>query len=196
MALYHFTTKPLSRSTRSTVRAVAYRAGCQLTDRQTGETFDYRNKEVEHVELLLPKESPTWAVDIQKLMAMDLQKGVQAFVDIVESAETRINSRVWREFEFSLHREPTKEQNMALARELVQDQICTRDMAAQLNFHFDVDEKTKEEKSHCHVLVTTRSLTEGGMGSKERDWNKKDAPSGAACSVARVFKFSPEIAWP
>lgn len=84
MALYHFTTQPLSRSTRSTVRAVAYRAGCQLTDRQTRETFDYRNKDVEHVELLLPKDAPSWALEVQKLMSEDRQKGVQAFVDIVE----------------------------------------------------------------------------------------------------------------
>jgi Ti-type conjugative transfer relaxase TraA len=145
-----------------------------LTDSQTGEKFDYRNKEVEHVELLLPKEAPSWALRIQDLMRVDRQKGVQTFVNIVENTETRINSRVWREFEFALHRELTKEQNMALAREFVQDQICARGMAAQLNFHFDVDEKTKEEKPHCHVLATTRSLTEDGMDLKERDWNKKE----------------------
>lgn len=37
MALYHFSVKALSRGTRSTVRAIAYRAGCDLQDVQTGE---------------------------------------------------------------------------------------------------------------------------------------------------------------
>lgn len=174
MALYHFTTKPFSRGTRNTVRAVAYRAGCKLYDERTGETFNYQSKAVQHVELLLPKDAPLWAQDVQNLIAEDRQKGVQAFVDIVEGAELRINSRVWREFEFALQRELTDEQNIALAREFIQDQICSRGMTAQLNFHFDVDEDTGEEKPHCHVLVTTRRLDETGMGLKEREWNKKD----------------------
>ncbi|OFX02370.1 MAG: Ti-type conjugative transfer relaxase TraA, partial [Alphaproteobacteria bacterium RIFCSPLOWO2_02_42_7] len=174
MALYHFTTKPFSRGTRNTVGALAYRAGCKLYDNQTGEPFNYQSKEVQHVELLLPEMAPQWALDIQKLMSDDRQKGVQALVDIVEGAETRINSRVWREFEFALHRELTKDQNITLAKEFVQDQICSRGMAAQLNFHFDIDEETGEEKPHCHVVVTTRLLEESGMGAKERNWNKKE----------------------
>src|SRR5580704_7712147 len=89
--------------------------------------------------------------------------------------EKRIDARVWREFEFALHRELNREQNIALAREFVQDQICSRGMAAQLNFHFEVDKKTKEEKPHCHVLMTTRRLDENGMNSrKEECWNKKE----------------------
>lgn len=174
MALFHFSAKVFSRSSRNTLRAVAYRAGCLLHDSQTGEHFDYRHKAVEHVELLLPQNAPSWALEIQELMKIDRQKGVQAFVDIVEKPEKRINSQVWREFEFALHRELTKEQNIALAREFVSDQICSRGMAAQLNFHFDVDKETGEEKPHCHVLVTTRSLAEDGMGPKERDWNKRE----------------------
>lgn len=77
VALYHFSAKMLSRSSRNTLRSVAYRAGCKLYDDQTGQTFDYRNKNVEHVELVLPKDAPQWALDIQNLMQMDRQKGVQ-----------------------------------------------------------------------------------------------------------------------
>lgn len=174
MAIYHFSTKLLSRSSRNTVRAVAYRAGCELYDAQTGQTFDYGSKAVQRAELILPKEAPNWAVEIQKLMAEDRQKGVQAFVDIVEAAEKRVDARVWREFEFALHQELTEEENKALAREFVKDQICGRGMAAQLNFHFDVDEETGEGKPHCHVTVTTRRLVEEGLSSKkELAWDKK-----------------------
>ncbi|MBA3814264.1 MAG: AAA family ATPase [Alphaproteobacteria bacterium] len=180
MALYHFCAKIISRSSRNTVSAAAYRSGCKLYDEQTGQSFDNRSKDVEHVELLLPKDAPAWFVEIQKLMLEDRQKGVQAFVDIVESAEKRVDSQVWREFEFALHRELTKEQNMALAREFVEDQLCSRGMAAQLNFHCDTEKKTGEgdypqENLHCHVLVTTRRLDEAGMNpKKEEAWNKKE----------------------
>ncbi|HUX79467.1 MAG TPA: AAA family ATPase, partial [Alphaproteobacteria bacterium] len=175
MALYHFSVKVLSRGGRNTVRALAYRAGCELYDERTGETFNYKDKPVQHVELVLPKDAPEWAVEIQKLMVKDRQKGVQAFSDRVEAAEKRIDAQVYREFEFALHRELTNEQNIALAREFVTDQICQHGMAAQLNFHFDVDEKTGETKPHCHVMVTTRRLEENGLSAKkERDWNKRE----------------------
>jgi Ti-type conjugative transfer relaxase TraA len=173
MALYHFTTRSLSRGTRNTVNAIAYRSGCELYDSRTGQTFDHQNKAVQHVELVLPKDAPQWTVEIQNLMAEDRQKGVQDFVDVVEGSETRINSRVWREFEFALHRELTDEQNIILAHAFVEEQISLRGMGALMNFHFDVDEKTGESKPHCHVAVTTRRLMEDGMGEKEREWNAK-----------------------
>src|SRR3990167_9210781 len=99
MALYHFSAKVLSRSRRNTVRALAYRAGCKLYDERTGESFNYANKSVQHVELVLPKDAPEWAREIQDLMKVDRQKGVQAFSDMVERAEKRMDAQVYREFE-------------------------------------------------------------------------------------------------
>lgn len=175
MAIYHLSVKVLSRGSRNTVRAIAYRAGCELYDHRTDQTFDYSDKPVQYVELSLPQNAPEWAKDLQKLIAEDRQKGVQTLCDMVETAEKRIDARLWREFEFALHRELTEEQNMALAREFVQDQICSQGMLAQLNFHFDVDEKTGEAKPHCHVVAATRRLEENGLSAqKDRDWNKKE----------------------
>jgi hypothetical protein len=77
MAIYHFNTKLLSRSSRNTVRYIAYRAGCELYDQKTSQTFNYEDKPVQHVELLLPKDAPIWAIEIQALMAEDRQKGVR-----------------------------------------------------------------------------------------------------------------------
>lgn len=118
MALFYFTANILSRSGQNTVRAFAYRAGSQLVDSQTAKIFNYKNKDVQHVELLLPKNAHLCVGTIQKVMVTDRQKSVQDLCDIVESAETRINSQVLREFEFALHRELSYEQNMALVREL------------------------------------------------------------------------------
>src|SRR3990167_1927272 len=64
---------------------------------------------------------------------------------------------------------------MTLAREFIQDQICARGMAAQLNFHFDVDKETGDEKPHCHAVITLRPLDEDGLSpKKERECNKKE----------------------
>jgi ATP-dependent exoDNAse (exonuclease V) alpha subunit len=86
---------------------------------------------VEKVELLLPKNAPSWMVHIQQLIKEDRQLGTQALSEIAESVEKRIDARVWREFEFALHRELTDEQNIALAKEFVEDQICGRGIACQ-----------------------------------------------------------------
>lgn len=175
MALYHFSAKVFSRSSRNTVRALAYRAGCKLYDERTGESFNYANKPVQHVELVLPKDAPEWVREIQHLMKEDRQKGVQAFSDMVERAEKRIDAQVYREFEFALHRKLTEEQNIALARKFVEDQIASHGMAAQMNFHFDVNSETGEEKPHCHVTAPFRYLEENGLSSKkERAWNSKE----------------------
>lgn len=202
MALYHFSAKILSRSSRNTVGALAYRAGCKLYDEQTGHSFDYRSKPVEHVELLLPKNAPEWAVEIQQLIERDRQKGVQAWCTMVETTEKRMDAQVWREVEFALHRELTKEQNMALAREFIQDQICTRGMAAQLNFHFDVDKETGEQKPHCHVVMTMRPLEEEGLSPKLHFWilrksqkDKKKNSSSSKRSAKREFYFPKHLAW-
>jgi hypothetical protein len=68
VALYHFSAKILSHSTRNTVGAVAYRAGCELLDLRTGESFDYGNKAVQHVELVVSEDAPQWIRDIQELI--------------------------------------------------------------------------------------------------------------------------------
>src|SRR5690606_4195544 len=174
MAIYHLTIKMISRSSRNTVRACAYRAGCALKDQRTGETFTYAHKEeVKHVELVLPEGSPLWAKEIQDLIAKDRRAGVQKFSDIAEAAEKRRDAQVYRELEFALPREFTDEQKIALAREYLQDQCGKLGIAVLANFHFDVDEEGGE-KPHCHALLLTRKLTEEGLDrKKERAWNTK-----------------------
>ncbi|HBN23059.1 MAG TPA: hypothetical protein DD412_07465 [Holosporales bacterium] len=163
----------ISRSKGSTVDALAYRAGVKLECPLTGEIFNRESKEVEDVILSLPKESPDWAVDLKDLIKEDRTKGVQEFCNIVESAENRKDSQVYREFRISIPREFTKEQGKEFINDFVQDQVCGLGITALKNFHFDVNEETGETNPHCHVVALTRGLTETGLGLKERDWNKK-----------------------
>ena len=98
----------ISRSKGSTVDALAYRAGVKLECPLTGEIFNRESKDVEDVQLSLPKDAPQWAVDLKELIDSDRTKGVQEFCNIVEGAETRKDSQVYREFRISIPREFTR----------------------------------------------------------------------------------------
>ncbi len=160
MAIAHTRMKPLSRSNGSTVRMLAYRAGTELTCNITGEVFDYTHKLVQGVELLLPKDAPAWAVDLQKLIAENRQTGVQGFSDLAESFEKRKDSQPYREYEFALPRELTAEQCTDLARDFIQDQMCGLGITVLANFHLDEDPETGDAKYHCHAVMLTRYLQE------------------------------------
>lgn len=175
MANYHLTTKNISRASgKSCVASLAYRSATKLIDHQTGENFDYLNKPfVQHVVILLPENAPSWIQDIVKECKASRQIGLQKLSDKFESAEKRRDARVYREIEFSLPNELTEEQNVEWATRFVEDTCVKRGMVAIMNFHLDVDEKTGEDKPHCHVLLSTRELTEVGFSRyKQRDWNR------------------------
>ena len=176
MAVYHVSMRMLSRSDRNTVKALAYRAGTDLYDEATGKWFYHSDKEeVRHVEWLLPEEAPAWALALKEEISQNRQRGVQKYCTLMERAEKRKDSQVYREFEFALPEELIDEQNIALAKEFLQDQVCGRDIPVLANFHFDKNEKTGEPRPHCHALLGTRRLEEQGFSShKETAWNKKE----------------------
>ncbi len=176
MVLAHGRLKMISRSNRNTVRALAYLTGCKVYDHRVGELMITCKKihEVQHVELLLPKDAPEWALELRNLIAADRQKGVQKFSDIVDGHEKRKDAQVYREYQFALPREFTDEQCIKLANEFIQDQMCGQGMAVLASFHFDVDEETDERKPHCHALMLTRRLRDKRLGlKKEVDWNRR-----------------------
>ncbi len=180
MALAHGRLKMISRSNRNTVRALAYRAGCKVYDHRVGELMVTRKKinEVQHVELLLPKDAPEWALELRNLITIDRQKGVQQFSNLVEEHEKRKDAQVYREYEFALPREFTDEQCIKLAQEFIQDQLCGQGTTVLANFHLDIDEETGERKPHCHALMLTRRLTEKGLAlKKEVEWNRRSLGS-------------------
>lgn len=177
MPHYHLTVKPISRKTgKSCVSALAYRSASNIVDPNTNEVFDYRSKNfVETVDILVPENAPVWIKEITKECQTDRQKALQKLSDILETAEKRKDARVYREIEFSLPRELTKKQNIEWAKKFIHDTCTARGMVAITCFHFDIDEKTDEFKPHCHVLLSTRELTETGLSVyKNRNWDKVD----------------------
>ncbi|MGL4825267.1 MAG: AAA family ATPase, partial [Alphaproteobacteria bacterium] len=120
-------------------------------------------------------ESPSWIRQIQEVIHLNRNQGVQLLCEKVEACEKRKDSQIWREFEFALPRELTDAQNLELGTSFLQEQVCGRGIGALLNFHFDVDSKTGERKPHCHALLLTRRINEAGFSShKERSWNSKE----------------------
>ena len=180
MAIYHHTTRMIGRSQGgSPMKALAYITGIQLKDERTGEIWDFKDKSVQDVQILLPENAPTWAREIQRLVLEDREFGLQALSDLVNAAEKRVDAQVYREVEFSLPRELTYEQNKKLATEYVQDQFCGLGMLAIQSFHVETCEETGELNPHCHTFFLTRELVEGdsshGLSEKKnRDWNQKD----------------------
>jgi ATP-dependent exoDNAse (exonuclease V) alpha subunit len=176
MANFHCAFQMIARQGgKSCVAALAYRSATNLLDQRTGEFWDYTRKgNVRHVDILTPDDAPKWVSDIAQECRSDRQSTLQKYSDIIEAAEKRKDSQVYRECEFSLPHELTEEQNIEWATAFVKDVFIKRGMVAVVNFHFDIDSETGMEKPHCHVLLSTRHLTEEGWGLKNRDWNSKD----------------------
>ncbi|MBK5204275.1 MAG: Ti-type conjugative transfer relaxase TraA, partial [Polaromonas sp.] len=158
MAIFHLSIKTISRSAgRSATAAIAYRAGERVLDERTGLIHDYeRRKGVEHTEIFLPENSPTWASNRAQLW------------NAAEQAETRKNSTVAREFEVALPAELNKAQRLALVREFASELVQRHGVAVDVAIH-EPGNEGDHRNHHAHILVTTRRLTADGFSEKTRE---------------------------
>lgn len=163
MAIYHFSGTVISRSQgRSAIACAAYRSAERLHDERQDKTHDYTKKQdVSHTEILLPEHAASWMQDREKLW------------NAVEAAEKRKDSQLAREFNFALPRELTLDQNIALAREFVQQEFVSKGMIADLCVHND-KMPDGQLQPHAHVMLTLRQATPDGFGQKVREWNAKE----------------------
>ena len=153
MAIFHLSTKPLSRSSgRSAVAAAAYRSGSCLSDERQGITHDYeRRSGVEHAEVVTPEGAGDWER--------------QDLWNAAEGAENRKDARTAREWEVALPEEldPLQRQELAVgfAQALTQRFGCAVDVAIH------APGKGGDSRNwHAHLLATTRQLGEAGLGDK------------------------------
>lgn len=156
MAIYHLSMKPVSRAGgRSAVASMAYRAGEKLTNERDGITHDFSRKQgVEHAEIVLPEGvSADWARDRSDLW------------NAAEFAEKRKDARVAREFEIALPHELSAEQRLEAAREMAQELADRYGAAVDFAIHAP-HEASDVRNHHAHILMTTRQVTEDGLGDK------------------------------
>jgi ATP-dependent exoDNAse (exonuclease V) alpha subunit len=159
MALYHLTTKPVSRAAgRSAPESAAYRSGEKIQDHSTGETWDYTRKQgVEHSEIILPtaaaKRDIQWARDRERLW------------NAAELCEKRKDARVAREWEFALPHEFGRAQRVGLAREFAVELADRYGCAVDVALHRP-HRLGDQRNFHAHLFATTRTVEATGLGRK------------------------------
>lgn len=158
MAIYHCSVSMISRGKgRSAVGASAYRSGEKITNEYDGITHDYTNKKgIEYTEIILPKNAPKEFND-RKILWNE-----------VEKSETRINSQTAREVEVALPKELTREEQIYLLKDYVQENFVKLGMCADIAIH-----DKKDGNPHAHIMLTTREVDSTGFTKKNRDWNNK-----------------------
>lgn len=156
MAIYHCSTKPVTRATgRSSVAAAAYRSGARLTNERDGITHDFRAKRgVDHSEIVVPSgKGAEWALDRSALW------------NAVEKAEKRRDARVAREFEIALPHELSADEHVELTRAFARDLAERYGTAVDFAIH-KPDGDSDIRNVHAHLLMTTRAVSAEGLGEK------------------------------
>jgi hypothetical protein len=161
MAIYYLQMKTFGRGGGSSaVSAAAYRSGERIRDERTGRTYDHSaRQDVMHSEIVLPKEfagqEMRWARDRAALW------------NAAESAESRKNARVAREYLVALPVELSPPQRLSLARRFSQELTDRYGFAVDLAIHAPRDFPGSDPRNfHAHLLTTTREVTAEGLGAK------------------------------
>ena len=156
MAIYHLSVKSISRSAgRSVVAAAAYRAGQELTDERQGLTHDYTRKQgVEDAFIVVP-DGADWAQDRNALW------------NAAEAAEKRKDAKTGREYELALPAELDAGARKELARDFARELVNRYGIVADVAIH-EPGREGDNRNHHAHILTTTRTAGEDGLGAKTR----------------------------
>jgi len=156
VAIYHLSVKSISRSAgRSVVAAAAYRAGQELTDERQGLTHDYTRKQgVEDAFIVVP-DGADWAQDRNALW------------NAAEAAEKRKDAKTGREYELALPAELDADARKQLARDFAAELVERYGVVADVAIH-EPGREGDNRNHHAHILTTTRTAGEDGLGAKTR----------------------------
>ena len=171
MAIYRFSLKSCSRAQGKS--GAAHASYIQRTER-----YEYGAHELKYTE---SGNMPEWAISASH------------FWEVADFRE-RLNAEIYREFEISLPRELTTEQQIRLTREFLRTEL--RDRHPYTMAIHEVPAMDGGTNPHAHVMFTTRSLADGirrgeeaffkranpkhpeqGGAPKDRSWKPKDRPA-------------------
>lgn len=161
MTAYRMEAKVIGRSAgRSATGAAAYRAAARMLDMRTGVVRDYTRKQgVLLTEILAPEVAADW----MKVRAQ--------LWNAVEQGEKRKDAQLCRELILNLPHELTREQQIELVREFVNDELVRLGMIADIAIHAP-HRKGDHRNTHAHVMLSMREiLANGTFGAKVREWN-------------------------
>ena len=147
MAIYHLEAKMVSRGAgRSAVAASAYLSCSRLYNDYDGIQHDYTKKQgLVWQEVFLPEYAPQEWKDREQLW------------NAVEEVETAKDSRLAREFVVALPIELSREEQIELLQEFIQEQFLSDGMCADAAIH-----DTDGHNPHAHILLTVRPLDKQG----------------------------------
>jgi ATP-dependent exoDNAse (exonuclease V) alpha subunit len=161
VAIYFLNIKTFGRAGGSSaVSAAAYRSGERIQDERTGRTYDHSERQdVMHKEIVLPSkfadDDMNWARDRAGLW------------NLAESAETRKNARVAREYLVALPVELSPQQRVGLVNGFSQELADRYVFAVDVAIHAPRDFPGSDPRNfHAHLLTTTREVTIEGLGAK------------------------------
>ena len=187
MALFHFHVTQVKRSAgQSAIASAAYRSGEKLCSEYYGEVSDYtRERGVVCSEIFLPAHAPPEYQDRATLW------------NSVEKAERGKKAQLAYSFDIALQNEFSLEENIALAKQFVSEQLVSRGMIADLSIH-QPDKKDGIPNPHFHILCPIRPVEKDGeWGCKQRrvyrldeDGNRITDKNGKA-----IFDAVPTTDW-
>jgi len=156
VAIYHLSVKSISRSAgRSVVAAAAYRAGQELTDERQGMTHDYTRKQGVEDAFIVAPAGADWAQDRNALW------------NAAEAAEKRKDAKTGREYELALPAELDADARKELARDFARELVERYGVVADVAIH-EPGREGDNRNHHAHILTTTRTAGEEGLGAKTR----------------------------
>lgn len=164
MAIFHATTKPISRSSgRSATASAAYRAGCKIDDDRTGLKHDYSKKSGVLIAAAFDKNN------------MELDRS--ELWNLAEKAENRKDGRTAREWILAIPNELVPQRSDMRHDNHYQSELCdinknhgawvafkfAQELAKRYNVAVDVaihapDAKGDNRNYHAHIMMTTREL--------------------------------------
>lgn len=161
MALYHFHVSRVLRSRgQSSVEAAAYRAGERLEDHYYGKIADYTAKGgVICAEIMAPDYVPESFHNREYLW------------NAVEEVEKHPKAQLAYSFDIALQNEFTIEENIAIARQFVMENLVAKGMIVDMAVH-DPDKGEWIPNPHIHVMCPVRPMREDGTwgGKQKREY--------------------------
>lgn len=159
MADFHFSAGQISRSKgQSAVSAAAYRAGEKLHDDYRSRVCDYAKKTgIVMSDILLPSHVPK-----------EFSSDREYLWNSVEKAERHPKAQLAYTFDFALQNEFSMEENIAIAKEFIQENFVDRGMIADYAVHLSEPKDGCAPNPHVHVMCPIRPMEPGGVwGAKQ-----------------------------
>jgi hypothetical protein len=147
--MYHLTTKIKNAKNSSSAAVLAYRVCINLMDPRDGKMkYPHRSADDILTHFLVNWDNPGRSVGTRPIY--------QNIIDEIGRTETRINSRLFREFEIALPKEANDKNSEELVKSFALYLARKYNVVVIPAIHAAPDKKTGNR--HAHVLVTTRMV--------------------------------------